>query len=119
MKISEFFERAFKDATYRREKLEELRYFKKVCIAVFCIITAAAVFVTVYTSLNGERWNAYIYRWLVFIVLCGWSYSTCVTRIAALKAIEKEPNQPPEPTPGTVTSAASAPVAPSPGAAHR
>jgi hypothetical protein len=32
MKIAEFFGRAYQDATYRREKLEELRYFKKVCI---------------------------------------------------------------------------------------
>jgi hypothetical protein len=105
MKIAEFFGRAYQDATYRREKLEELRYFKKVCIGGFCVSGVAGVVVTVATSVSGERWDAHVFQWLMPVVICAWSYSTCVTRIAALETFERGSNeiQSPEATPLALT----------------
>jgi hypothetical protein len=114
MKIAEFFGRAFEDATYRREKLEQLRYFKKVCIGGICVSAVAGVVVTVSTSVSGERWDARIFQWLMPVVICAWSYSTCVTRIAALETFERGPNQSLQTTPGAVTPPAGAGGAPSP-----
>jgi hypothetical protein len=99
MKIAEFFGRAFQDATYRREKLDELRDYKKVCIGGLCVSGVAGVVATVFTGISGERWDAHIFQWLMPVVICAWSYSTCVTRIAALETFERGPKQRPEATP--------------------
>jgi hypothetical protein len=91
MKESEFYERAFRDADFRHEKLEELRYSKKVGVVLLWFIAGAGVAFLSY-AIWRKGWDA-DFGWLAPAALCVGSYSTVVTRVAALEAIEKEQNQ--------------------------
>ncbi len=90
MKSPEFYRRAREDAAFRREKLEELRYFRNVGAGLigFCLVFAAGF--STYTGVSEGRWDSGAGLVLV-AALAACSYSNCATRIAALEAFEAIP----------------------------
>jgi len=87
MKESEFYLRAFRDAAFRHEKLGDLRYAKMVIVGLLWFSASVGAAFWLYAGLREGRWDAG-FGFLVPLTLCGGNYSTCVTRIAALEAIE-------------------------------
>jgi hypothetical protein len=102
MKESEFYKRALRDTAFRREKLDELRYSKKVGIGLLCFCISVGTAWSLYAGIREGQWAAG-FRCFTLVVFCAGVYFITVTRLAALEAIEAEPNQALEPTSTAVT----------------
>jgi hypothetical protein len=88
MKAAVYYRRAFDDARFRREQLDELRYFKKVEIGMLIVAGAGFVLHTLYFGLAEQKWDTGGW-WLVMFLLSGASYVACATSLAALEAIDE------------------------------
>src|SRR5215212_8987350 len=88
MQESEFYKNAFEDPVFRREKLEELRYFKK-GEAWFIGLSATGFFAhTLYAGLRVGDWEAGV-GWLVIASISCAGYAATAARAGALEAIEE------------------------------
>jgi hypothetical protein len=88
MKESEFYHTAFENSAFRREKLEELRYFKKVGAGLLVFVSVCFVAHAVYAGLKDGSWDGAM-GWLAALMMVGGAFSVCSTRVAALEAIEE------------------------------
>jgi hypothetical protein len=87
MNIALFYERAFEDAAFRREKLEEMRFLKIFSAGGFWISFALGFGLWLYSGISEGMWNAHLTP-LSTTLLSAAVYSNCVNRIAALRAFE-------------------------------
>jgi hypothetical protein len=88
MKEAEFYKSAFEDAAFRRTKLDELRYFRKVEVGMLVFAGVGFAAHTLYAGLTDGGWNSGIV-WLAVLAITGGAHAVCSTRIAALQAIEE------------------------------
>jgi hypothetical protein len=89
MKESEFYKRAAADAAFRRAKLDDLRYFKKVGAGLMWFCVALGLAFSVYGGLTEKKWDLGL-GLLGVAALCAATYSLCATRFAALQALDNE-----------------------------
>ena len=88
MQDSEFYKNAFEDPAFRREKLEELRYFKKVEVWFIGLSVTGFLAHTLDAGLRVGEWAAGA-GWLVAALISCAGYAATSARAGALEAIEE------------------------------
>jgi hypothetical protein len=93
MNDTDLLRRAADDASFRRAKLEDLRYFKNVGVGLvwFCAITGAAI--SLYGFFTDGSWDKGLALGFMAF-LCASTSHTCSIRLAALQAIEDNQTRP-------------------------
>jgi hypothetical protein len=89
MKESEYYQRAFDDPAFCREKIDSLRYFRKVEIGLGVFSALGFVATTLYGILAADRWDAGE-GWIALLAVNAGVYVATSTRLAALEAIERK-----------------------------
>jgi hypothetical protein len=88
MNETEYYQAAFDDGAFRREKLDSLRYFRKVEIGLFVVSALGFVATTLGLGLMEGRWDGGGV-WLAMLAINAALYTTSSTRLAALEVIQK------------------------------
>src|SRR3954468_11522635 len=89
MSETAYYRRAFEDARFRHEQLDELRSFKKVEIGMLVAAGVAFILHTLYFGLREQKWDGG-WGWLFILLFSAVNYVACVTRLGALEAIEEK-----------------------------
>jgi hypothetical protein len=92
MQKLEFYQRAFKDVSFRREKLDDLRYLKTVGTGLIWFCGAGGAAASLYTGFAEGRWESGV-SLMFTAALCASVRSVHVNQIAALEAFEQTPDQ--------------------------
>jgi hypothetical protein len=86
MKDPEYYQRAFDDPAFCREKIDSLRHSKKVEIGLMIFCLAGLITTIVHAVLSGRIWDV-DEGWLALLTVNGGVYAATVTRLAALEVI--------------------------------
>jgi hypothetical protein len=93
MNDTDLFKRAAEDASFRRAKLEDLRYFKTVGAGLIWFCATAAVAVSLYGFITAGSWDQGLALGFMAF-LCASTHHSCSIRLAALQAIKDSQTHP-------------------------
>ena len=87
MKNSTFYQAAFEDTGFRRQQIEDLRYFKKVEVGFLAMSLMGFAIHTIYFGVNEGRWDTGG-TWLLIASVSCLGYCVTAERLTALRAID-------------------------------
>ncbi len=88
MKQSEFYRRAASDPAFRRQALDDLRYFKQVGLGLTCFCGAIAFGIFLYSGWTHREWNRGG-EMLFVAALTGSTWLLFRRRMSALEALDR------------------------------
>jgi hypothetical protein len=92
MKHVEFYSKAQVDPLFRRQKIEESQYQKRIALGFAVVIVAGWLSYLAYCEIREGRWPG-DGGVLLLLVICASLYSQARTRLGALQSIQ--PREPP------------------------
>jgi hypothetical protein len=90
MNATEYFRRAREESGFRRQQLEDLRYYKNVTLGCLAILAVLGTYQIIASCADWRGWRSVltIISDLLMVGVCGLTHRSKVKTIAALKAMD-------------------------------